>query len=203
MNGPNDKEGIPWWAMGLAAGTLMALIAAAAFCSPAQAGELHYTWTAGDGPVPDGYRVYSGDVSPPTVETDVGNALEYTYANLQDCATHYFAVKAYKGAAESQLSTEVSVYPRPEVTLVGNSEQGTRLLTGTNFDSNVKVFVDLGAGFSQLPSGDVERISCTEIRITDVPLLRVQVANVALPLGHGEPMDIFSQPWPGPAVSVD
>jgi hypothetical protein len=105
---------------------------------------------------------------------------------------------AYAGDATSQPSNEVSVYPRPSITLVGNSEQGTRLLTGLNFDANVKVYVDSGPGFVQLPPGDVNRISCTEIRITDVPLLRVQVANVALPLGSGEPKVIFSQPWPGP-----
>jgi hypothetical protein len=103
----------------------------------------------------------------------------------------------------SQPSTEVSVYPRPDITNVLDSETGTQEIIGSNFDQNIKVFIDAGSGFVQLPPGDVNRLDCTKIRIPDIPLLRVQVANVALPLGHGEPKDIFSQPWPGPVVTVE
>lgn len=184
-------RGIPWIVLLLCA-------------SMAGAGELKFKWDPpAGGPTPTGYRVSWGPTSPPTNEVDVGNVLDWTKSDYADCATTYLSVEAYAGPLESLPSTEISSYPRPDVTNVLDSEVGTQEVIGTNFDVNLKVFIDAGSGMTQLPSGSVTRVSCTKILIPDVPLLQVQVANVALPLGSGEPKDIFSQPWPGPTASVE
>ena len=186
---------LAWWLLALAL----------LFCvRAAYAGEIRLDWQAGtSGPVAEGYRVSWGITTPPTTELDVGNVLTWAKPDMDNCTTHYFTVRAYVSAAESQPSVEVSAYPRPDVTNVLDSEIGTQAIMGNNFDTNLKVFVDAGAGLTQLPPADVTRVSCTEIRIPDIPLFQVLVANVALPLGVGEPKDVFSQPWPGPVVTVE
>jgi hypothetical protein len=187
-------------------------IAIAAFVAlPVLSGDIRLTWEpgTGTGPTPTGYKVYWGTVSPPddpaNNELDVGNVLfwEVSDGSLADCVTTYYGVRAYIPSLESNLSTEVSTYPRPHIVDVVNSGIGTHTIMGTNFDTNLKVFIDAGSGWTQIPSDDVNRVDCTKIEIPDIPLFRVQVSNVALPLGSGEPKNIFSQPWPGPVVSVE
>jgi len=163
-----------------------------------RAGEIKLVWEPPDsGPEVTGYEVKVD-------ENDwfsVGMDRVYT-ASIDNCETHIYKVRAVSGELFS-LATEIEGYPRPDVTDVMDNEEGTHVIHGVNFDTNFKVFIDAGAGWVQLPSNNVNRVSCTEIRITSIPLNRVKVANVALPLGSGEPTDVFSQPWPGPEVQVE
>jgi hypothetical protein len=168
-----------------------------------RAGDLRIRWQPpAQGPTPTGYKVYTGLTDPPEGWTDVGLALEHDLTNLPDCTPNYLAVQAYNASSESLLSESISVYPRPTISDVTSDGTGTHTIHGNNFDTNVKVFVDAGNGFVQLPSGDVDRIDCTTIRIPSVPLFSARVANVVQPIGYGEPMDEFSMPWPAPSNIV-
>jgi hypothetical protein len=191
----NARRG--WWLI------FVALLVAGA--ATTEAGELRLTWEPPtQPPTPTGYRVFTGLDAGNMGPVDIGLVLSHDFASLPDCATNNFGVKALAGTAESQMSLVLSVYPRPSITDVTSDGTGTHTIIGNNFDPNIKVYVDSGAGFVQLPSGDVQRTSCTQIDIPAVALFRVQVANVALPLGHGEPLNIFSLPWPGPVnVTVE
>ena len=195
MSSQNAKRLLVW---------VLILFAVQVFTATIHAGELGLTWDASTGgPIAEGYRVYWGTVTPPATMDDVGNVLLWTSPTLQNCVPHYFAVTAYAGTEESQRGTEVSVYPRPDIVDVQSSETGTHPILGNNFDTNLKVWIDAGQGFVQIPSEDVNRVSCTEVKIPDVPMFKVQVQNVALPLNSGHPQDQFSQPWPGPDATVN
>ena len=164
-----------------------------------RAGELTLSWQPPDqGPTPTGYRVYTGLDADNMGHVDIGPVLSMDFASLPDCATNYMGVKGLSGTAETQMSVIVSVYPRPSITDLTSDGTGTHTIVGNNFDVNLKVYVDAGSGFVELPAGDVDRVSCTEVKIPSVPIFRVQVANVTQPIGHGEPLNIFSQPWPAP-----
>jgi hypothetical protein len=174
------------------------------YATKADAGEITLNWQPNaQGPAPDGYRVYTGTAPGEYGFVDVGLVLQHSLTNLPNCQPGYYAIKAYKGGAESQFSTEVSTYPRPSISDVQSSGAGTHKILGQNFDINLKVFVDSGSGFVELPAADVERISCGEVNIPEIPLYRVQLSNVAQPVGHGEPLNIFTQPWPGPELTVE
>lgn len=167
----------------------------------ANAGELELHWTAPpSGPQVDGYRIYVGD-QPGVYGTpiEVGNVLEHQLVVPDDCTLRHYAVTAFNAAGESEYSTEVSSIARPTITDVTSSQAGAHTILGENFGESAKVWVNATGVFVQVPSGDVQRVSCGEIRIPDIPMVQLKVSNVALPLGSGEPEDIFSQPWPGPA----
>jgi len=164
-----------------------------------RAGEAIIHWQPpAQGPTPTGYLVYTGLTDPPQGSLDVGLVLQLELLSVPDCSRSYYAVRAYNASESSALSEVVSTFPRPIITDVTSDGTGTHTIIGSNFDVNIKVYVDAGSGFVELPSGDVERVSCNEVTIPSVPIYRVQVGNQVQPPGHGEPLDIFSQPWPAP-----
>jgi hypothetical protein len=165
----------------------------------AGAGEIRLSWSPSPGgPPATGYRVYTGIAPGDYAEVDVGGVMFHFFAALPDCQTNYFAVKAYNEADESEFSYEVSVYPRPSITDITSSQAGTHTILGNNFAPNARVYVNSTGNFLEVPPEDVEWLTCGELRIPDIPVLQVKVANTALPTGSGEPLNIFSMPWPGP-----
>jgi len=187
-------ERISYWAW---TAIFLALLVLGAATS--RAGDLRLTWNDGGGPVADGYRVYTGTASGNYGNVDVGMNMVHNFTGLPDCQDNYFAVKAYNAGGESEFSIEVSTYPRPVITDVTSSQAGAHTILGNNFSVAPRVFVSAGGGgFVEVDSEDVQRLSCGELRIPDVPMLQLKVANLALPTGSGEPEYVFSQPWPGP-----
>lgn len=101
-----------------------------ASCDYASAGTAVLTWNANTEPDLAGYRVYYGTVSrigtTPCANAgyasnvNVGNVTTYTFNNLTDGATYYFAVSAYDTSNnESACSTQQSkVIPASSVTNV-------------------------------------------------------------------------------------
>jgi len=169
------------------------------FSVAVRAGELRLNWEEPtSGPVATGYRVYAGDTDPPTGFVELGLVYEHNLIGLPDCATGYYSVQAFNSAGQSEMHPTISVYPRPSVSDLTASEGGVHTIHGENFDTNLKVWVDAGAGFVQVGASQVNRVDCDTITIPDQPLNRIQVANVAMPLGSGEPLNIFSLPWPAP-----
>jgi hypothetical protein len=109
------------------------------------AGTLGLAWDASPGAT--GYRVhYGASTGNYTVIQDVGNVTETTLTGLTDCAPSYFAVTAYNGVGESDLSNEVSSHPRPSVSSLTPSAvmqggQQTLRIQGTNFTAGAAVSV--------------------------------------------------------------
>jgi hypothetical protein len=182
---------------------ILAAIGVAIMITDSRADDLGLRWNPPPtgGPLAEGYHVYRGAASrvydlPPA---DVGNVLLWETADAPgNCTLQYYAVTAYNSAGESEYSSEVSSIARPQITDVTQNVTGVHTILGTNFDTSAKVYVKSGAEFVQLDPADVQRVSCTEIRIPADPVVDVRVANVAQPVGSGEPQFIFSLPWPGP-----
>ena len=79
--------------------------------TPAHSGQVTLAWDANTDSTLAGYRVYTGTASRSySMEIDVGNSTSCVIKNLQDGATHYFAVTAVDASGlESGYSNEVSI----------------------------------------------------------------------------------------------
>jgi hypothetical protein len=104
-------------------------------------------------PVPgaQGYRVYYGlDSDQYDKVVDVGPSTQSTLTKLQDCATHYVAVKAYNKAGESvDFSNQVSGWARTRVQgavpVFTQGGQHVLVLTGANFEPQAELLFDADA----------------------------------------------------------
>lgn len=78
-----------------------------------------FTWTAGTGPTPTGYKLYIGGVSndPSAIVADVGNVqtVKTDAVNIVTPGQYYARVTGYNTVGESEFSNEV---PFVLVTLV-------------------------------------------------------------------------------------
>jgi hypothetical protein len=127
-------------------GLLCATITLVVPAPPSAAGEIGLRWAGSPGAA--GYRVLygtsSGDLSR---VVDVGNVTRTTLAELSDCETWYFGVKAYNAAGESALSNVVGTWPRPELRSINETaaKQGSQFpltLTGANFPADTELAID-------------------------------------------------------------
>jgi len=144
---------------------IASMLTSAVVTMAANAGEINVAWDPTPGAT--SYHVYYGTTPGVYTGSITTSSLSATITGLQDCASHYVAVKAVNGAGESvQFSNEVSGWPRPAVTSSGALKvmQGGQALLdviGANFQSGATV--DLND--PQIMLGSVSVLSCTHLQV--------------------------------------
>lgn len=129
------------------------------------AGEINVAWDPAPGAT--GYRVYYGTTPGVYSSSITTPSASATISGLQDCTSHYIAVKAMNGAGESeQFSNEISGWPRPAVTTSGSLRvmqggQAVLDVTGANFQPGATVSLD----DTQISLGSVSILSCTHLQV--------------------------------------
>jgi hypothetical protein len=79
-----------------------------------EAGNVTLAWDPHPDPGITGYSVYMGTASRSySGSVDAGNATTYTFQNLDDTKTYYFAVTAHNNTLESGFSSEVAFSTSP------------------------------------------------------------------------------------------
>ena len=133
--------------------------------SMTMAGEINVAWDPTPGAT--AYRVYYG-TSPGVYSANITtSSTSATISGLQDCTSHYVAVKALNGAGESlQFSNEVSGWPRPLISSstpvsIMQGKQAVLDLVGSNFQSGATI--DLGD--ANIALGAISVLSCTHIQV--------------------------------------
>jgi hypothetical protein len=131
----------------------------------ASAGEINIAWDPAPGAT--GYRVYYG-TAPGVYSSSITTSLpSATITGLQDCTSHYIAVKAINGAGESeQFSNEIAGWPRPAVSSSGSLRvmqggQAVLDVTGGNFQPGATVSLN----DSNILLGSVSVLSCTHLQV--------------------------------------
>lgn len=135
-----------------------------------EAGTIEIEWDAPlDGEVV-GYKVYYGKSSGSYQWVkDVGATTSTVLADLDDCTTYYWAVKAYNSEDEEseEFSNEVSGWARPLIEIVDPSagNQGEIMdvvIKGANYSENPTIEID-NLGVSVLSASQLD---CHEIAVT-------------------------------------
>lgn len=142
----------------------------------ASAGEINLAWDPTPGAT--SYRVYYGTTPGVYTSSITSPTASAKITGLQDCTSHYVAVKAVNIAGESaQFSNEISGWARPAVSSSGSlrvMQGGQALLdvTGVNFQPGATV--DLND--PQVVLGSVSVLSCTHLQV--VATVEPTTANV-------------------------
>jgi hypothetical protein len=132
---------------------------------PARAGDINLAWDPTPGAT--AYHVYFGTTPGVYSGSITTSGASATISGLQDCTSHFVAVKAVNGAGESvQYSNEISGWPRPAVTSSGSlkvmqGKQAVLDVVGANFQPGATVEL----GDSHILLGSVSVLSCTHLQV--------------------------------------
>ena len=130
------------------------------------AGTIGLSWNPSVGA--SGYRVHYGpNPGQYTITVDAGNVTQVILQGPPDCADSFFAVTAYNAAGESEFSTEISSWPRPEINAVlpPSAMQGSLFtldVNGMNFQPGTTVEIDNPNAFFDSPSV----LACDQVQVS-------------------------------------